>query len=135
MGTQISDKAKEIALNKPNLSNGDREKFKEFLQSVEVYMDVNDKVYRTNLIKIIFVLLFINSGPAATWKYQFIDEKMKLPADKNVLFPIDKTQIKSEFNISCVTTSDNYQITACTRVWYWASYQLSTVVYLVLGLI
>ena len=32
-----------------------------------------------------------------------------------------------------VTTSNNYQITACTCIWYWASYQLSTVIYLVLG--
>ena len=28
-----------------------------------------------------------------------------------------------------VMASNNYQITACTHVWYWASYQLSTVVY------
>ena len=32
-----------------------------------------------------------------------------------------------------VMTSNNYQILACTHVWYWASYQLSTVIYLVLG--
>ena len=32
-----------------------------------------------------------------------------------------------------VTTLNNYQITACTCVQYWASYLLSTVVYLVLG--
>ena len=37
------------------------------------------------------------------------------------------------FPILFVITSNNYQITACTCVWYWASYQLSTVVYLVLG--
>ena len=67
---------KEIALNKPNSFNGDREKFKEFLRSVEVYMDVNHEVYRNDLIKIAFVLSFMNSGPAATWKYQFIDEKL-----------------------------------------------------------
>ena len=38
MAAPISNGAKEIALNKPDLFNGDREKFKEFLQSVEVYM-------------------------------------------------------------------------------------------------
>ena len=46
-------------------------------------MDVNHRVYRTNLIKIAFILSLMNSGPAATWKYQFIDEKMKLPAPAN----------------------------------------------------
>ena len=62
-------------------------KFKEFLQSVEVYMDVNHEVYQSNLIKITFVLSFMNSGPAAIWKYQFIDEKLKLPPPTN---PNDK---------------------------------------------
>ena len=87
MATPVSNGAKGIALNKPDLYNGDREKFKEFLQSVEVYMDVNHEVYRSNLIKIAFVLSFMNSGPAATWKYQFIDEKVKLPPPAN---PNDK---------------------------------------------
>ena len=94
MATPTSNRAKEIALNKPNSFNGDREKFKEFLQSVEVYMDINHEVYRTNLIKIAFVLLFMNSGPAATWKYQFIDEKMKLPLPAN---PNDKLRQYANF--------------------------------------
>ena len=32
-----------------------------------------------------------------------------------------------------VMTLNNYQIVACTHVWYWANYQLSTAVYWVLG--
>ena len=87
MATPVSNGAKEIALNKPDLFNGDGEKFKEFLLSVEVHMDVNHKVCWSNLIKITFVLLFMNSRPAATWKYQFIDEKLKLPPPAN---PNDK---------------------------------------------
>ena len=83
MAAPVSNRAKEIALNKPDSFNGDREKFKEFLQLVEVYMDVNHKVYRTDLIKITFMLLFMNSRPATTWKYQFVDEKMKLPPPVN----------------------------------------------------
>ena len=43
MAAPISNGAKEIALNKPDSFNGDRDKFKEFLQSVEVFMDVNQK--------------------------------------------------------------------------------------------
>ena len=84
MAAPTSNGAKEIALNKPNSFNGDRDKFKEFLQSVELYMDVNHEVYQNNLIKIAFVLLFMNSGPAATWKYQFIDEKLKQPPPANL---------------------------------------------------
>ena len=98
MATPVPNGAKEIALNKPDLFNGDREKFKEFLQSVEVYMDVNHKVYRSNLIKIAFVLLFMNSRPAATWKYQFIDEKLKLPPPAN---PNNKL---GDMLIACIDT-------------------------------
>ena len=87
MAAPVTNGAKEIALNKPDSFNGDREKFKEFLQSVEVYMDMNHEVYQNNLIKIAFVLSFMNSGPAATWKYQFIDKKLKLPPPTN---PNDK---------------------------------------------
>ena len=46
-------------------------------------MDVNHEVYQNDLIKIAFILLFMNSGPAATWKYQFIDEKLKQPPPAN----------------------------------------------------
>ena len=45
MAAPVPNRAKEIALNKPNSFGGNREKFKEFLQSVEVYMDVNHEVY------------------------------------------------------------------------------------------
>ena len=79
--------AKEIALNKPDPFNGNQKKFKEFLQSVEVYMDVNHEVYRTDLIKIAFMLSFMNSRLAATWKYQFVEEKIRLPTPAN---PNDK---------------------------------------------
>ena len=87
MAAPTSNRTKEIALNKPDAFNGDREKFKDFLKSVEVYMDVNHEVYWSDLIKIAFVLSFMNSGPAATWKYQFIDEKLKKPPPAN---PNDK---------------------------------------------
>ena len=87
MATPTSNRAKEIALNKPDSFNGGREKFKEFLQLVEVYMDVNHEVYRNDLIKITFILSFMNSRPAATWKYQFTDEKLKQPPPAN---PNDK---------------------------------------------
>ena len=94
MAAPTSNRTKEIALNKPDSFNGDREKSKEFLQSVEVYMDVNHEVYRNDLIKITFVLSFMNSGPAATWKYQFIDEKLKQPPPTN---PNDKLRQYANF--------------------------------------
>ena len=87
MATPVTNGTKEIALNKPDTYNGNRENFKKFLQDVKIYMDVNHEVYRNDLIKIAFVLSFMNSGPAATWKYQFVKEKNKLPPPMN---PNDK---------------------------------------------
>ena len=83
MALPVTNGAKEIILNKPEPFNGDREEFKEFLQLVEVYMDVNHEIYESDLIKIAFVLSFMNSGPATTWKYQFIDKKLKQPPPAN----------------------------------------------------
>jgi Domain of unknown function (DUF4939) len=65
---------KELNLNKPEAFDGNRDGFKKFLQNVEVYMDVNHKTYNNDLRKIVFVLSFMATGSAATWKTQFIEE-------------------------------------------------------------
>ena len=83
MAAPITNGFKEIALNKPDTFDGNREKFREFLQTVEIYMDVNHEIYKSDLVKLAFVLSFMNSGPAATWKYQFIKEKLRLPNPAN----------------------------------------------------
>jgi Ty3 transposon capsid-like protein/Zinc knuckle len=74
---------KELSLNKPEAFNGNRDSFKKFLQNVEVYMDVNHKTYNNDLRKIAFVLSFMATGSAATWKAQFIDEAYARPAPPN----------------------------------------------------
>ena len=117
MAAPVSNRAKEIALNKPDSFNGDREKFKEFLQSVEVYMDVNHEVYRSNLIKIAFVLSFMNSGPAATWKYQFIDEKLKQPPPTS---PNDKLGQHANFRKDLVSAFSMFDSVGDTLDELWA---------------
>jgi Domain of unknown function (DUF4939)/Zinc knuckle len=74
---------KELNLNKPKAFSENRDGFKEFLQNVEVYMDVNHKTYNNDLRKIVFVLSFITTGSAATWKMQFIKEAYAKPAPAN----------------------------------------------------
>jgi hypothetical protein len=37
-------------------------------------MDVNHEIYNNDLRKIAFVLSFMTTGAAATWRAQFIDE-------------------------------------------------------------
>jgi Domain of unknown function (DUF4939) len=75
--------SKELNLNKPEPFDGNRDNFKKFLQNVEVYMDVNHEMYNNDLRKIAFVLSFMASGSAATWKAQFIEEAYERPAPAN----------------------------------------------------
>jgi hypothetical protein len=75
--------SKELNLNKPEPFDRNRDNFKKFLQNVEVYMDVNHETYNNNLRKIVFILSFMATGSAATWKAQFIDEAYARPAPLN----------------------------------------------------
>jgi hypothetical protein len=80
---QPVNRTKELNLNKPEAFNGNQDGFKEFLQNVEVYMDINHKTYNNNLRKIVFVLSFMTTGSAATWKTQFIKKAYAKPAPAN----------------------------------------------------
>ena len=63
-----------IRLNLPKDFSGKREDLKKFLQQVNLYMDVNTKIYKDNMMKIAFVLSFMDEGDASSWKGQFIEE-------------------------------------------------------------
>jgi Ty3 transposon capsid-like protein len=91
---QPTNKFKELNLNKPEAFNGNRDGFKKFLQTVEVYMDVNHETYNNNLRKIAFVLSFMATGSAATWKAQFIKEAYARPTPAN---PNDRLGTYAQF--------------------------------------
>jgi Zinc knuckle len=74
---------KELNLNKPKAFDRNQDGFKEFLKNVEVYMDVNHETYNNYLRKIAFVLSFMTTGAAATWKTQFIDDAYAKPIPAN----------------------------------------------------
>jgi Domain of unknown function (DUF4939) len=80
---QCVNRTKELNLNKPEAFNSNRDGFKEFLQNIEVYMDVNHKTYNNDLRKIVFVLSFMTTGSAAIWKTQFIEEADAKPVSAN----------------------------------------------------
>jgi Domain of unknown function (DUF4939) len=69
-----TNRAKKLNLNKPEVFDGNCNNFKDFLQNVEVYMDINHKIYNNDLQKIAFVLSFMTTGAAATWRAQFINK-------------------------------------------------------------
>jgi hypothetical protein len=52
---QPTNGAKELNLNKPEAFDGNHNNFKDFLQNVEVYMDVNHEIYNNDPRKIAFV--------------------------------------------------------------------------------
>jgi hypothetical protein len=91
---QPANGSKELNLNKPKPFDGNRDGFKKFLQNVEVYMDVNHETYNNNLRKIAFVLSFMATGSAVTWKAQFIEEAYARPAPAN---PNDRLGMYAQF--------------------------------------
>jgi hypothetical protein len=86
--------SKELNLNKPEPFDGNWDSFKKFLQNVEVYMDINHEMYNNDLRKIAFVLSFMATGSAATWKAQFIKEAYARPTPAN---PNDRLGTYTQF--------------------------------------
>jgi hypothetical protein len=80
---QPTNGTKELNLNKPEAFDGNWNNFKDFLQNVEVYMDVNHETYNSDLRKTAFVLSFMTAGAALTWKAQFIDKAYTKPIPTN----------------------------------------------------
>jgi hypothetical protein len=80
---QATNGIKELNLNKPEAFDGNQNNFKDYLQNVKVYIDVNHKTYNSDLRKIAFVLSFMTTGAASTWKAQFIDEAYAKPIPAN----------------------------------------------------
>ena len=67
----------ELKLNQPKPFTGKREDLKKFLQDVQLYLHVNDKVYDNNTKKISFALSFMNDGDAAaSWKEQLLEDAL-----------------------------------------------------------
>jgi Retrotransposon gag protein len=91
---QPANGSKELNLNKPEPFDSNRDGFKQFLQNFEVYMDVNNETYNNDLRKIAFVLSFMATGSAATWKAQFIEEAYARPTPAN---PNDRIGTYAQF--------------------------------------
>jgi hypothetical protein len=91
---QPANGPKELNLNKPEAFNGNWDGFKKFLQNIEVYMDINHETYNNDLRKIVFVLSFMTTESAATWKAQFIKEAYTKPAPAN---PNDRLGTYTQF--------------------------------------
>ena len=82
---------KEVGISKPSSFNGDRRRVKEFIQECNVYLDINENIYKTDKLKVAFVLSLMNKKEARQWKAHFInritrpDMKLDFPKFKDFL--------------------------------------------------
>ena len=85
---------KEVGISKPSSFNGDRRRVKEFIQECNVYLDINENIYKTDKLKVAFVLSLMNEKEAHQWKVHFInkitqpDMKLDFPKFKDFLILI-----------------------------------------------
>ena len=61
------EKNRSVKLNLPKAFDGSRDKFRKFLQTTEIYLSINKKVYNDDLKKIGFILSFMTEGQAEAW--------------------------------------------------------------------
>src|ERR1700761_5662143 len=87
---------KEVGITKPTAFNGDRRRVKEFIQECNVYLDINEEIYKNDKLKVAFVLSLMNEKEARVWKAHFINkitgENMKInyPTFKEFLVKVEQ---------------------------------------------
>ena len=59
-------------LSPPKPFTGKREELDEFIQDINLYLDINDETYNTGKKKIGYFLSFMNSRDVKPWKSQFL---------------------------------------------------------------
>ena len=70
MKVTTANEGKIAKLNMPKEFNGDRKMFEDFYNTVELYLHVNQNIYKDE-DKISFVLSLMTEGDARTWRSQF----------------------------------------------------------------
>ena len=65
-------KTSKLKLNQLKPFTGKWTEFDDFLQDIELYLDINEDIYNTDKKKIGYALSFMNEGDAKSWKGQFI---------------------------------------------------------------
>ena len=71
--TTNSSPQKEIGIMKPCSFNGDQRRVKEFIQECNIYLNINEDTYKTDKLKVAFVLSLMNEKEALQWKVHFIN--------------------------------------------------------------
>ena len=72
---KMKDAAKKVAkmkLSPPKAFSGKRDGPEEFVQNVQLYLDINEETYDTNKKKISYMLPFMDDGDAKSWRAAFL---------------------------------------------------------------
>jgi hypothetical protein len=79
----MSNGTKELRINTPNNSTGNRDDLENFIRECSLYMILNGTVYDTDEKKIIFMLSFMTEGTARAWKEAFVRDVIGQPGPIN----------------------------------------------------
>ncbi|RXW12035.1 hypothetical protein EST38_g13822 [Candolleomyces aberdarensis] len=67
--------AKEIQINKTSEFDGDRSRYASWKNEWTLYLDINSKIYDTDVKKIGYILSYMTKGEAELWRNQWTREK------------------------------------------------------------
>ena len=91
----MSSSTKELCLGTPEDYDGKEETFQAWIQSVQLYLLVNNATYNTDQKKIAFALSFMRKGPALGWATMFTTDA--IDNNKFRTFPDFVTTLKTTF--------------------------------------
>src|ERR1700678_2665196 len=76
-----SNETKELRINPPTHSTGNREDLESFIQDCTLYLTLNRAVYETDEKQIVFMLSYMMEGTAHAWKEAFIRDVINSQAN------------------------------------------------------
>ena len=81
MAPSNSNETKELRINPPTHSTGNRDDLDNFIQDCTLYLTLNRPVYETDEKKIIFMLSYMTEGTARAWKEAFVRDIINSPTN------------------------------------------------------
>ena len=66
----------EVKMNYPKIFTGNRSETKRFIQDCDLYLTINAHIYNSDVKRIGFVTALMTEDDAASWKEQFIEDKV-----------------------------------------------------------
>ena len=65
-------KVSKMKVSPPKAFSGKQDGLEEFVQNVQLYLDINEETYDTDKKKISYMLSFMDDGDAKSWRAAFL---------------------------------------------------------------